>query len=141
MDNYTYALIGGVALGSSGAVLLLVSGKVLGVSGILNGVTEASSKAARSENLAFLVGLVLAPGLLAYANGGTETNASSDLWLLAISGLLVGVGARLANGCTSGHSISGTARFSLRSYAASFTYLLVAALVYSTLVHGFGVDL
>jgi uncharacterized membrane protein YedE/YeeE len=131
MENFTpiSALIGGALIGLSAAGLLLLNGRVAGISGILGGVIEGE----RDElawRLAFLVGLIAAPLLLAASGALTprvEIVASGPA--VVVAGLLVGFGTRLGLGCTSGHGICGLARLSPRSLVATLTFMAAGALV------------
>lgn len=144
--NFVTIFAGGLFLGIGTTIFLLVNGRVLGVSGILGGFFEGTRiirafDSKTFENCAFLLGLMIAPGILAAAQGIEDANVGENFWLLALAGLLIGLGARMANGCTSGHSISGTARFSPRSFIASILYLIVAIITYAALHHGQGLEL
>jgi len=122
------ALLGGVLIGASAALLYLLYGRIAGISGIWSG---ASDRGERAWRLPFLLGLLLvglAARLLAPESvplAGTGTSAP----LLAIAGLLVGFGTRMSNGCTSGHGVCGLGRGSARSLSATFTFMAVAAVV------------
>jgi uncharacterized protein len=128
MENFTpvSALIGGLLIGASAALFLLLSGRIAGISGILGGLLHP----ARSEigwRTAFLAGLFIAP--LAYvAFGGTLPPVVLDasLPLLAVAGLIVGFGTRLGAGCTSGHGVCGIGRGSPRSLAATAVFMTTA---------------
>ncbi|CAX22365.1 conserved protein of unknown function; putative membrane protein precursor [Methylorubrum extorquens DM4] len=122
------ATLGGMMIGASAALFLLLNGRIAGISGILGGLLGAS----RSDlgwRLAFLSGLVLAP-LIYTALGGTlpPVSLNAPLLLLVLAGLLVGFGARLGAGCTSGHGVCGLGRGSLRSIAATGVFMATAIL-------------
>ena len=113
------ALIGGALIGLASAMFLLLSGRIAGITGILaaplRALWQRTPLALQRPQLLFLLGLVLAPlawGLVAPLPAAT---LSASPALLVAAGLLVGVGTRLANGCTSGHGVCGLARLSLRS--------------------------
>jgi uncharacterized membrane protein YedE/YeeE len=124
VDNFTpgSALVGGLLIGSSSALFLVLNGRTAGISGILGGLLEAD----RSEigwRGAFLAGLLIAP--LGYrAFGGVLPPVVLDalLGLLMLAGLLVGFGTRLGSGCTSGHGVCGVGRGSPRSIAATLVF-------------------
>lgn len=122
------ALFGGMLLGVSAFVLLLVNGKIAGISGIVAGSVLAG-KSDRSWRILFLIGMV-AGGYLGvhYFGGYFPETLSSSTPTLIISGFLVGVGTALGNGCTSGHGICGIGRLSPRSFVAVITFLVVAML-------------
>ena len=122
------AVLGGMMIGASAALFLLLNGRIAGISGILGGLLGAS----RSDlgwRLAFLAGLVLAP-LIYTALGGTlpPVSLNAPLLLLVLAGLLVGFGARLGAGCTSGHGVCGLGRGSPRSIAATGVFMATAIL-------------
>jgi uncharacterized membrane protein YedE/YeeE len=113
------ALIGGALIGLASAMYLLLSGRIAGITGILAAPLQAlwqrRSLAPHRVRLLFLLGLVLAPwawGLFAPLPQATLEARGA---VLVAAGLLVGVGTRLANGCTSGHGVCGLARLSGRS--------------------------
>jgi hypothetical protein len=112
-------LIGGALIGLASAMFLLLSGRIAGITGILaaplRALWQRTPLALQRPQLLFLLGLVLAPlawGLVAPLPAAT---LSASPALLVAAGLLVGVGTRLANGCTSGHGVCGLARLSVRS--------------------------
>lgn len=122
-QDWLLGLIGGGVIGIAAAMYLLVNGRIMGASGILGEVVDGSARETRPERLAFIAGLVLVPAVLAYAMGGAETHLTSNLAIVAIAGLLVGLGTRLANGCTSGHGVCGISRMSLRGIVATVFYI------------------
>ena len=116
-------LIGGLLIGGASALFLLVNGRILGASGILGGLVDGSGSDNTAERLAFLGGLVLVPAVVVAATGPAATHLTANPLLLVVGGLLVGVGTRMANGCTSGHGVSGLSRFSTRSIVATGAFL------------------
>jgi len=131
-SNFTpvQALAGGALIGTGAALLLLVNGRIAGISGILSRVHDRSLWRA-----AFVAGLLL-PALALTLSGQADgfspvlkTEHSADWLRLALAGLLVGLGTRLANGCTSGHGICGLARLSPRSLVAVTVFMLTAMAV------------
>ena len=121
MDNFTpiSALVGGLLIGASAALFLILNGRIAGISGILGGLFQPATSDTRWR-LAFLAGLMVAP-FLYRGFGGTLPPVSLDAppWLLVIAGLFVGFGTRLGAGCTSGHGVCGIGRGSPRSIAAT----------------------
>lgn len=116
------SLVGGVLIGTATALLAIVSSRVAGVSGIAAGMASSPDRAWRGV---FLLGLVI-PAAIAAVTGLVSFDAwSIDPTTLVVGGLLVGVGTRLANGCTSGHGVAGLARLSPRSLVATTTFVLV----------------
>ncbi len=118
------ALTGGLLIGLSVALFFILNGRMIGVSGIASNFLISKDK--KSENLLFLVGLILGPLIYTFILGG-EINIliSNSLPLLTVGGILVGFGTKLSSGCTSGHGISGISRFSLRSIIATITFMIV----------------
>ena len=130
METFTpvSALAGGLLIGASTALLLVLNGRIAGISGILGGLLQP----ARSETgwrLAFLAGLFVAP-LVYVSFGGTlpTVTLNAPLWLLIVAGLIVGFGSRLGVGCTSGHGVCGIGRGSPRSLVATATFMATAIL-------------
>ena len=119
------ALAGGALLGLAAALLILGAGRLLGAAGIVAGALEIEDPDARCR-WALIVGLVVSP-LLARALWGAPAPVFVADWpTLVASGLLVGFGARLGAGCTSGHGVCGLARLSPRSLAATATFMATA---------------
>lgn len=131
------ALLGGAAIGAAAVLLMLAKGRIMGVSGIVGGVAATPRAADTPWRLAFLAGLAL-PGVVAAVLGLFPAGPAVGLPLLLAGGFLVGLGSRMANGCTSGHGICGLSRLSRRSFAAVATFMLVAALTVFVLRHGMG---
>lgn len=126
MSAYATAAAGGVLIGLAATLLLWLTGRIAGVSGLLGGVL-APKPGEVAWRVAFLVGMVAAAGLyLASVPGAYVPRTGFPPWLLAIAGLLVGFGTRLGNGCTSGHGVCGLGRLSLRSLAAVLTFMAAA---------------
>ena len=128
MDSFTpvSALAGGALIGASAAVLLLLNGRIAGISGIVGGLLQPS-RGEVAWRVAFLAGLVAAP--LAYAGvGGALPPVTLDapFGVLALAGVLVGFGTRLGAGCTSGHGVCGIGRGSRRSLAATGVFMATA---------------
>jgi uncharacterized membrane protein YedE/YeeE len=126
------AAIGGALIGLSATLLMLLTGRIAGVAGILGDLIGSTERAWR---LAFVLGVIAAP--LALGAGGLALRAPPmpGLLVVALAGLLVGFGTRLGNGCTSGHGICGIARLSPRSIVATMTFMLVAMLVVAITRH------
>jgi uncharacterized membrane protein YedE/YeeE len=123
------ALIGGVLIGLAASLLWLGSRRIAGVSGIVAAALKPVD-GARSERVAFLLGLVMAGFALdaIEVSAPAAEAASAPVGVAAVAGLLVGFGARLGSGCTSGHGICGLSRFSRRSLVATLTFMVTGAL-------------
>lgn len=121
MTPYWPALFGGALLGAAAMLLLLVNGRIAGVSGIVGRLLGGREMPA---NAAFVAGLAAGPLIYAAAYGRFPAATMAAPWLLVtLAGLLVGIGTRMGSGCTSGHGIVGLARFSKRSIVATATFL------------------
>ncbi|MEX0644565.1 MAG: YeeE/YedE family protein [Parvularculaceae bacterium] len=123
------ALAGGAMIGLAATLLMLLNGRIAGVSGIVDGVL-APAREGFSWRLAFVAGLIAAP--LAYAGLAGAPPAVGfphPLWMVAAGGLFVGFGTQLGSGCTSGHGVCGLARLSKRSFAATATFIASAIAV------------
>lgn len=116
------AAAGGALIGLSAAVLILFSGRIAGISGILGGLLQWRADD-RAWRLAFLAGILLAPPLYALATGLPPVMVSVTTPWLIVAGLLVGIGTRYGSGCTSGHGICGLARLSPRSLVATLVFV------------------
>lgn len=128
-------LVGGALIGLASALLVLASGKIAGVSGIL-GRSILARPGDLAWRIAFLVGLPVGAMLAAGATGDPMGFAiESDPVVLVAAGLLVGVGTQLANGCTSGHGVCGIARGSRRSLVATPVFMAAAGLTVFALRH------
>jgi uncharacterized membrane protein YedE/YeeE len=131
-------LAGGVLIGAASAGLLLVNGRIAGVSGILGGSLRAAA-GDLGWRLAFLIGLPLGAGALHALQPESHGFAiTSRLGVLVLGGLLVGFGTQLGSGCTSGHGVCGLARGSRRSLAATATFMLTGAATVFVVRHVLG---
>ncbi|WP_434939259.1 YeeE/YedE family protein [Shewanella sp. HL-SH8] len=122
------ALIGGVLLGFGALLLLAVNGRIAGISGILSGALQFNSSNTRWR-WAFLGGLIASGLLVPFANITLPATLDASWGLTICGGFLVGFGAYLGGGCTSGHGICGIGRMSVRSIIATLVFMLVAAIV------------
>src|SRR5665811_1735594 len=132
------ALLGGALIGIPPVLLMILIGRIAGLSGILGGrlALAAGDKVWR---FAFVIGLILAPVASAFLGYPLPTPQMPASWvLIAIAGLLVGFGTRLGDGCTSGHGVCGIARLSARSIAATVIFMATAIVVVAIMRHGFG---
>lgn len=127
MENFTpvTALLGGFMIGGAALMLLYTLGRTAGISGILAGILKPE-QGETGWRMSFVLGLLAAPVLLGLVNFEMATLPEYPVWLLVIGGLLVGVGVRISNGCTSGHGICGMGRLSVRSFIATGIFMLIA---------------
>lgn len=139
-SSIVQSLIGGVLIGTAASLLLWLTGHVAGISGIIGRLVFAikSSEEVIWRAL-FLLGLVVGAKFyyLAFAQAPSGRE-HFPVWLLIISGLLVGFGASLGKGCTSGHGVCGLGRLSVRSLVATLTFLSVAIATTFLVRHVFG---
>lgn len=117
-------LAGGLMIGLSAAIMLLMLGRIAGVSGLAARATGlAQSGAPRGVAIAFIIGLPLGALLISLLAGPVVTRFPASPWPLLIGGLLVGYGTRLGSGCTSGHGVCGMSRLSPRSLVATALFM------------------
>lgn len=116
------SLAGGVLIGLASALLILFSGRLLGISGILGG-TISPRRGDAAWRLAFLAGVLVAPALWALFVTPEAPRIQAGGAVLMVAGLLVGWGTRHGSGCTSGHGVCGLSRLSPRSIAATLTFM------------------
>ncbi|MCE8509921.1 YeeE/YedE family protein [Ruegeria pomeroyi] len=138
--DWIWGLVGGLLIGTGGAVYLLGNGRIMGASGILGGLIDGTGRSNWVERAVFLFGVVVAPLVLwPLYSVEIDTHVTSDIWVIVAAGLLVGVGTRIANGCTSGHGVCGISRFSLRGIVATVFYILAGGLTLAIFRHVLGV--
>jgi uncharacterized membrane protein YedE/YeeE len=140
MANFTplSAAVGGALIGLSAALLMLIAGRIAGISGIL-GATLGLGTGDRAWRLAFIAGLIFAPVAAMLAGYPVPAPQMPASWLvIAAAGLLVGFGARLGGGCTSGHGVCGIARISKRSIVATLVFMGAAMIVVALMRHVIG---
>ncbi len=140
MVNFTpiSAAIGGSLIGLSAVLLMLLTGRIAGISGILGGLLDFRSED-RDWRIAFIAGLIVAPLIAGWMGYGMPPPELPASWAVIIAaGLLVGFGARLGGGCTSGHGICGVARLSVRSIAATVIFMLAAIVTVAVTRHVLG---
>jgi uncharacterized protein len=139
MANFTpiSAAIGGALIGLSAVLLMLLTGRIAGVSGILGGLLNPQTDD-RAWRVALIAGLIAAPLTAALAGYAVPMPQLPGSFItIAIAGLLVGFGTRLGSGCTSGHGICGIARLSPRSIAATAIFMVTAIIVVALTHHVF----
>ncbi|MEM6373418.1 MAG: YeeE/YedE thiosulfate transporter family protein [Pseudomonadota bacterium] len=134
---WIYGVLGGLLIGTGAAILLLGAGRIMGASGIIGGLVDGSDTR-RFDTFTFLTGLIGAPALMSLAGSSVVTHTTSQVWLLIPAGLAVGIGTRLANGCTSGHGVCGLSRFSIRGLVATLAYVGAGVITVTVLRIGSG---
>ncbi|QYZ72177.1 YeeE/YedE family protein (plasmid) [Neotabrizicola shimadae] len=140
MTDFTpYAsLFGGILIGLGAVILMAFNGRIAGMTAMLGGVLEPKSSDS-PWRLAFLAGAIAAP-LIATLLGAEFSFASPTTGVvLAIGGVIVGVGVTYGSGCTSGHGVCGLARLSPRSLVATLTFMATTFATVTLIRHGFGV--
>ncbi|MDW6004523.1 YeeE/YedE family protein [Vibrio mangrovi] len=120
------SFFGGLLVGLSALLLLVFNGRIAGISGVLSGVILPRHRESLWK-IFFAIGMVAGGAVAAYSLGfAVPQQLNLSVWQLAVAGLLVGIGTRIANGCTSGHGICGLGRLSPRSVVATGVFMLVA---------------
>jgi len=139
-QDWIWGGVGGLMIGTAAAIFLLVNGRIMGASGLIGGLIDRSGMSNAAERVSFLAGLALIPAAMVLFGGvAADTKITTNLFVIIGAGLLVGVGTRLANGCTSGHGVCGISRFSLRAMVATVFYLLAGGLSVVLFRHVLGV--
>jgi len=140
MANFTplSAAIGGALIGLAAVMLMLLAGRVAGISGIAAGILGIGT-ADRDWRIAFVAGLILAPVAAMLSGYSVPVPTMPASWFVVITaGVLVGFGARLGSGCTSGHGICGFSRLSKRSIAATMIFMGTAVVTVALMRHVIG---
>jgi len=120
---YVDAAVGGVLIGLASAILLLLNGRIAGCSGIAVGACRVRSGDAEWRWW-FLGGLVVGGALMAlFYTDALVASVELPMTRVAVAGVLVGIGTRVGNGCTSGHGVCGIGRLSVRSMVATCTFI------------------
>jgi uncharacterized membrane protein YedE/YeeE len=141
MHNFTplSGFLGGALIGLAAAALMLLTGRIAGISGIFGGLLTPGTND-RGWRLAFIVGLIAAPLIAALATGIPLPAPAmpASLILVIVAGLLVGFGSRMGGGCTSGHGVCGIGRVSARSIAATAIFMAAAIATVAIMRHVIG---
>jgi len=116
------ALTGGILIGVAAAMLVLLNGRIAGISGIVGGLMARRSGEI-AWRVAFLVGMIGAPLVYSAFTSLPRATIEAGYPELIVAGLLVGLGTRYGAGCTSGHGVCGLSRFSARSLLATLTFM------------------
>ena len=116
------SLAGGALIGLAAAMLLLLSGRVAGISGIVGGLLPPH-RGDIAWRVAFVAGLLAAPAIAALAGWRVIPRIDAGFVTLALAGVLVGVGTSYGSGCTSGHGVCGLSRLSPRSLVATVAFM------------------
>ncbi len=114
---------GGILIGAAAAMLVLLNGRIAGISGIVGGLLTPR-RADIGWRLAFVAGLFAAPLLMLLFGQAVAPRIDAGFGMLVAAGLLVGIGTSYGSGCTSGHGVCGLSRLSPRSLAATAAFML-----------------
>lgn len=135
------SLAGGVLIGVAAALMVLLLGRIMGISGIVGGLLQSSTWRSSSQWLwraAFVLGLLAAPLVWQAFAPLPAMEMPSNPVLIIAAGLLVGFGTRMGSGCTSGHGVCGLSRLSLRSLAATLVFMATGVVTVFVLRHVVG---
>ena len=139
-QDWIWGLVGGGLIGLGGAVYLLGNGRIMGASGIVGGLIDGSGRKTAAERLVFLLAVIIVPVILTpLYNVEIDTHLTSNWLVIVAAGLMVGIGSRIANGCTSGHGVCGISRLSLRGIVSTVFYILAGGLLLAVMRHVLGV--
>lgn len=117
------SLAGGALIGIAAAMLVLLNGRIAGISGIVGGLLTPR-RGEIAWRLAFVAGLLAAPLLVTVSGQTPMPRIDAGFGMLVAAGLLVGIGTSYGSGCTSGHGVCGLSRLSPRSLAATAAFML-----------------
>ena len=130
---------GGMLIGLAAVLLMLGLGRIFGATGILSGLVFFENRDELAWRAALVLGMVLAPGLIAIVTGTMPAiSVPVGPVMIVVGGLIVGFGASLGSGCTSGHGVCGLSRLSVRSLVAVPTFMATAAVTVFLVRHVFG---
>lgn len=122
-----YALAGGLFIGIAATLLILINGRIAGISGVIGGLLQPT-RGNIAWRLCFLLGLVISPILYSLTLPLPVVEIAANDWRILLAGLMVGIGTRFSAGCTSGHGVCGIARLSIRSIMATITFIVTGML-------------
>lgn len=131
------SLFGGILIGLSAVILMAFNGRVAGMTAMLGGVLNPNTPDS-PWRLAFLAGAILAPMIATLLGARFGFSSPTTGPLLALGGVIVGVGVTYGSGCTSGHGVCGLARLSPRSLVATLTFMATTIITVTVIRHGFG---
>ena len=120
------AFAGGSLIGFAAFLFFAFNGRIAGISSISSGLINKNEN--RIDNILFLLGLIIGPIIFSFTGNKIVSILTNSIPLLIIGGLLVGVGTKIGNGCTSGHGVCGISRFSLRSIIATITFIVTGVI-------------
>lgn len=130
---------GGLLIGLGAVLLMLGLGRIFGATGILSGAVFVENREELAWRLALIAGMVAAPGLIFVVTGAMPAlDVPVSPAMIVAGGIIVGLGASLGSGCTSGHGVCGLSRLSLRSLVAVPTFMATAAITVFLIRHVLG---
>lgn len=132
------ALAGGVLIGLAAALMVVLLGRIAGISGIVGNLLQTATWGSVRQwgwRVAFVLGMVAAPIVWQWFAPLPAMEMPSNPWVIGLAGLLVGFGTRLGSGCTSGHGVCGLSRLSLRSLAATLMFMATGVLTVFVVRH------
>lgn len=133
MSVFIMPLVGGLLIGGAAVLMLLFLGRITGISGIIwMSLQDPKSSLWR---ILFIVGLLAGVAGFHWVSGAAIPSYDMGPIAAIIGGLLVGVGVKLGSGCTSGHGVCGLGRFSIRSLAATLTFMALGILTVTIIRH------
>lgn len=135
------SLAGGLLIGLSASILVAALGRIAGISGIIGALLQRPNWKSVSNwgwRLTFIIGMATAPLIWQLFAPLPAMQMPSNSALIIVAGLLVGFGTRLGSGCTSGHGVCGLSRLSLRSLAATLTFIATGAITVFVMRHVIG---
>jgi len=133
------SLWGGALIGLAAVLLMFGLGRIFGATGILSGLVFFENREELSWRAALVIGMILAPMLIFGVTGAMPAlTIPVSPAMIVIGGIIVGLGASLGSGCTSGHGVCGLSRLSVRSLVAVPTFMATAAITVFVIRHVFG---
>lgn len=131
------SFLGGILIGIATALLLLINGRIAGISGIVSGLLRLPPNDT-SWRILFLLGMIVAPISYQYFIYAPTIIIETNLFTIVAAGICVGIGTRLSGGCTSGHGVCGLSRLSLRSLIATISFTIAGIITVYIVRHIFG---
>ena len=130
---------GGLAIGLGAVLLMLGLGRIMGATGVLSGIAFPENREEIAWRVALVIGMILAPGLIYLVSGAMpDLSVPVSPAMIVVGGVIVGLGASLGSGCTSGHGVCGLSRLSVRSLVAVPTFMATGAITVFLIRHVFG---
>ena len=138
--DWIMGLTGGLVIGLAASFYLLTNGKVMGASGIIGGLVDQSGWSTARDRIIFLTGLIFAPLIcIMVLDIPAKTNVTTNAIVLILAGLMVGIGTRLSNGCTSGHGVCGISRLSFIGIFSTIFYIIAGIVTVLVFRHAWGI--